>query len=549
MFSAEELEDLTRALQVSENDAENHSQRFSVAFILLSVHVDALTLQAALLMGNEEQYDTSSFAPAVQKIIKGVAWLNTFDNFYRAIEKPSHAELLRRMFLAEVGDVRAVVVKLAYLLHHLQILVKNPEDLTGVKIARETLDIFAPLVNRLGIGELKWQLEDLSFRFLEPQEYKKLSRELDESRTERDEMVMTLLEKIQEKLSQNSITAEVYGRPKHLYSIWKKMQEKHIPLENIYDLLAVRIIVENINECYAVLGLVHSIWQHIPEEFCDYIANPKKNGYQSIHTVVAGENGKPVEIQIRTQEMHAVAECGIAAHWRYKEGVHYDETLEKSIESLRKFLDQREGGERQAPLEVFADQIFVFTPKGQVVRLKKGATPLDFAYTIHTELGHRCRGAKVNGRIVPLHYALQSKETVEVLTQKNGHPMMGWLDAGSSISPHTKRKIRQWFTKNDPEKSVFSEKQTPKKESVKAMPHKELPRIPENTSALPKVSIHGNTDLMTHFAQCCHPTAPMPIVGYVTIGYGISVHARECINIANLPSDKKGRCIAVEWGE
>jgi GTP pyrophosphokinase len=613
-FNQEEAGRLEVALRFAEEardqDALTRPRGIDVANTLQMLKVDAQTLQAALLSdpwlreNNKEAVIESYFGDAVLKMVRGVNWLNTFNDFSREIQEPAQAELLRRMLLAVVDDVRSVLIKLAYRLQRLRML-KQEEDSYRYKIARETLDIFAPLANRLGIGQLKWELEDLAFRYLEPVEYKHLAKSLDANRAERERYIHTFIKQLEEELRENGVQAQVYGRPKHLYSIWKKMKRKHLSLDDLYDLLAVRVMVDKVGDCYAVLGLVHGLWMHIPKEFDDYIANPKDNGYQSLHTVVVGPDGKPVEIQIRTKEMHAFAEFGVAAHWRYKEGGRHDEALDRSINSLRRILESK-GDDRELlddfRSELFADQIFVLTPAGQVVRLKKGATPVDFAYSIHTEVGHRCRGAKVNGRIVPLTYPLKSAEKVEILTAKQGSPSLGWLDPhmGYVATSHARGKIKQWFKQQNHEKHLRAGKAILERERHKLgmaalkeqemedlVRHFHLPRVddlllaigrgdispaqlastlkvpgfqPQPLATMPKpepaaeagaekVTVQGIRNLMMHYARCCNPTPGTPIVGYVTLGHGVAIHAQDCANVVQLPSHKQGRLIDVDWGE
>lgn len=613
-FNQEDAGKIEVALRFAEEardqDALTRPRGIDVAHTLQALRVDAQTLQAALLSDpwlretNQEAVIESYFGEVVAKLVRGVNWMNTFNDFYREIHEPAQAELLRRMLLAVVDDVRAVLIKLAYRLQRLRML-KLEEESFRYKIARETLDIFAPLANRLGLGQLKWELEDLAFRYLEPVEYKNLAKSLDANRAERERYIHDFIHQLDEGLRENGVQAKVYGRPKHLYSIWKKMKRKHLSLDDLYDLLAVRVMVDKLSDCYAVLGVAHSLWLHIPKEFDDYIANPKDNGYQSLHTVVVGPEGKPVEIQIRTKEMHAFAEFGVAAHWRYKEGGKQDEALDRSISSLRRLLESKEDDRELLDdfrSELFADQIFVLTPMGQVVRLKKGATPVDFAYAIHTEVGHRCRGAKVNGRIVPLTYQLASAEKVEILTGKQGVPSLGWLDPhmGYVATSHARGKIRQWFKQQDHEKHLRSGKSILERERHKLgmaslkepemedlVRHYHLPRVddlylaigrgditaaqlastlkvpgfqPKPVQPTPKpepataanpdqVTVQGIRNMMMHYAHCCNPTPGTPIVGYVTIGHGVAIHAQDCANVIQLPSHKQGRLIDVTWGQ
>jgi GTP pyrophosphokinase len=605
-------EALNFAVEARDRDQLVRPRGIDVANILLGLKVDAQTLEAALLSDPylrdslKEGYVRAHFGEAVANLVQKVNWLNTFNEYSEEeIREPEQAELLRRMLLAVVNDVRAVLIKLAYRVQRLRLL-KHQDDGVRRKIARETLDIFAPLANRLGVGQLKWELEDLAFRYLQPEEYRQLAKALATNRAEREAYIHYFIALVEKELHDNHIQVKVYGRPKHIYSIWSKMQRKHIALDDLYDLLAVRVMVERVSDCYAVLGLVHGKWLHIPKEFDDYIANPKDNGYQSLHTVVIGPEGRPVEVQIRTPDMHSFAEYGIAAHWRYKEGGKQDAALDRSIASLRCLLESKEddhGLLEDFRSELFADQIFVLTPKGQVIRLKKGATPVDFAYAIHSEVGHRCRGAKVNGHIAPLTYALKSGEKVEILTAKQGGPSLGWLDPhmGYVRTANARGKIKQWFKQQDHEKHLRAGKMILERERHKlGMPalkeaelddlarHFHLPRVddlllsigradispaqlaatlkipgfqqPAAHPALPprkpisiveeaeQVTVQGIRNLMMHFAHCCNPTPGTSIIGYVTLGHGVAVHRQDCVNIIQLPSHKRARLIDVAWG-
>jgi GTP pyrophosphokinase len=604
-------EALMLAVSARDNDTLIRPRGIDVAHILLGLRADAQTLEAALLSDpwirdtKGENYVREHFGEPIASLVQKVNWLNTFNEYSLEVHEDEQAELLRRMLLSVVNDVRAVLIKLAYRLQRLRLLKYEDEEAVSYRIARETLDIFAPLANRLGLGQLKWELEDLSFRYIEPDEYRRLAKSLATNRAERESYVHRFIGLLEKALKDNEIEARVYGRPKHLYSIWSKMQRKHLALEDLYDLLAVRVIVAKPAICYSVLGVVHSEWLHVPKEFDDYIANPKDNGYQSLHTVVVGPDGRPVEVQIRTQEMHTFAEYGVAAHWRYKEGGKHDSALDRSINSLRRLLESKDDDKgllEDFRSELFVDQIFVLTPKGQVVRLKKGSTPLDFAYAIHSEVGHRCRGAKVNGSIVPLTYTLKSGEKVEILTTKIGAPSLGWLDPhmGYIQTSHARSKIRQWFKQQDHEKHLRVGKALLDRERHKLglaafkdeemedlTEHFKLPRVddlllaigrgdispaqlaatlkvpgfhptvvhhvPEPRHDVPQpstseVTVQGVRNLMMHFAHCCGPVPPMPIIGYVTVGHGVAIHRRDCPNVLSLPPRKQMRLIDVSWG-
>lgn len=599
------------AVDARDRDTLVRPRGIDVANILLGLRADPHTLEAALLSDPwvrdnlGEGFVRERFGDDVAGLVQKINWLNTFNEYCEEVHEAEQAELLRRMLLAVVNDVRAVLVKLAYRVQRLRLLKYEEQEAVSYRIARETLDIFAPLANRLGLGQLKWELEDLSFRYIEPEEYRTLAKSLASNRGERESYVHRFITLLEKALAEQEVKARVYGRPKHLYSIWSKMRRKQVGVEDLYDLLAVRVIVDKPATCYAVLGVVHGEWLHIPKEFDDYIANPKENGYQSLHTVVIGPEGRPVEIQIRTHEMHAFAEYGVAAHWRYKEGGGRDSALENSINSLRRLLESEDDDRRLLEdfrSELFADQIFVLTPKGQVVRLKKGATPLDFAYAIHSEVGHRCRGAKVNGSIVPLTYALKSGEKVEILTVKTGGPSLGWLDPhmGYVQTGHARSRIRQWFKQQDHDKHLKSGKTLLERERHKlglgALRETELSELAHHfrlqraddlllalgrgdigaaqlatTLKVPgfhppvvqhspppkpdseihegeQVTVQGIRNLMMHFAHCCDPVPRVPIVGYVTVGRGVAVHRADCPNIVRLPVRRKQRLIEVQWG-
>jgi GTP pyrophosphokinase len=603
-------EALELARKAQEEDTRIRPRGIDVAHILHQLRVDATTIQVALLSDPfirdsvDAQLIERRFGAKTAELVQKVNWLNTFDEYHKAETKePDQAELLRSMLLAVVNDVRAVLVKLAYRLQRLRVLKDHPDPVLRRNIALETLDLLTPLANRLGVGQLKWEMEDLSFRFLEPEEYKRLAKSLASNRATRESFVQNFIHDLREILETAGVPARVFGRPKHIYSIHKKIERKEIPLEELYDLHAVRVIVKDVSTCYTVLGLVHSAWLHIPREFDDYIANPKANGYQSLHTVVIGPEGRPVEIQIRTEDMHSFAEFGVAAHWRYKEGSKQDQALDRNVNTLRQLLEARD--DEQGILdsfrsEVFEDQIFVLTPKGQVIRLRKGATPVDFAYGIHTEVGHRCRGAKINGRMTSLTHPLKSGDKVEILTAKHGGPSLGWVDPhlGYVKTAHARNKIRAWFRQQDHERHMKAGKHIFDQERQKlgvreADPdqlarHFHLPRAddlllalgrtdisavqlaaalkprdlsqksaarpipsrrkPVVTPASDEITIQGVRNLLTHIARCCEPKPGQPIIGFVTVVRGIAIHRQDCRNILQLAPEKHGRLMDVAWG-
>lgn len=578
----------------------------AVAEILADLHMDAATLAAALLHDVPE--DTSitlqdiqaQFGNDVAKLVDGVTKLKRIRELSRTRQgtlAEAQAENVRKIFLAMVDDIRVIMIKLADRLHNMRTLdVLLPEK--QKRIAQETLDIYAPLANRLGIWELKWQLEDLALQHLDPQEYRRIAGLLAEKRQEREGYVQRVIAIIRNKLKEEGIAAEVTGRPKHIYSIYRKMKEKGRDFEEIYDVRGVRIIVDNVKDCYAVLGIIHSMWRPIPGQFDDYIAMPKDNLYQSLHTAVIGPEGRPFEVQIRSWDMHRVAEYGIAAHWRYKEQVRRDLSLEAKIAWLRQESELRQEMKDASQFveslksDVFPERVYVFTPKGDIVDLPKGATPVDFAYYIHTEIGHRCRGAKVNGRLVPLDYQLHTGDQVEILTAKKGGPTRDWLNPqlGYIKTARAREKVRQWFKQQERAENIAQGREILEKElqrlGLDQRPFEEIAKVfkydnvdnflaaigygdiaPQQIAAkladvvvqpqlfpepiLPPpsvvgVQVKGVGDLLTRLARCCHPVPGDPIIGYITRGTGITVHHRDCPNIKNIKDTE--RLIEVEWG-
>lgn len=523
---------------------------------------------------------------------------------------------IRKMLLAMVDDVRAVVIKLAERLCHLR-LVKNSDEETRVLAAKESENIYAPLANRLGIGQLKWELEDISFRYLHPKMYKKIAKLLDETRLDRERYMRDFVDDLSVQLADLKISGTVYGRPKHIFSIWKKMQQKSLDFEQLFDVRAVRIIVDELQDCYGALGIVHTSWQHLHKEFDDYVATPKPNGYQSIHTVVIGPEHKSVEIQIRTQQMHDDAELGVAAHWRYKEGSTGAKGSDKKsgfdekVSWLRKILqwqeDVSDSGELLDELrsQVFEDRIYVFTPNGDVVDLPVGSTPLDFAYYIHSNVGHCCIGAKVFGKIVPFTHQLQTGDQVEVLTTKTANPSRDWLNPNLSYL-HTARaraKVQHFFKLLDRDKHIAQGKQlleneinklsldkvdlntTSERFNVKTVDdlyaaigsgnarlqqvtnylqqqddkfkpvedvdpqslvkHTSTAHIASDSNG---ITVSGVGNLLTHIAKCCHPVPGDEIMGFITQGRGISVHRLDCAQLSNALNQQPEREVEVQWG-
>jgi GTP pyrophosphokinase len=519
----------------------------------------------------------------------------------------AQAEALRKMLVAVIGDVRLVVVRLAEQLQSMRAS-KAADATQKRKLAVETREVYAPLANRLGVWQVKWELEDLAFRYLQPAEYKHIAAALKVRRSDRELYIEELKTLLQGELHAAGIEAKIEGRPKHIYSIWRKMQAKHLAFDQLMDIRAARVLVNSVAECYAALGIVHSLWQFIPGEFDDYIATPKDNLYRSIHTAVIGPGGQPVEIQIRTHEMHANSERGVAAHWRYKEGGRGDQAYERKINQLRSLLTPGEdgfggaGGEARDFLDrmrvdLFQDRVYVLSPKGEIVDVPVGGTPLDFAYLVHTDLGHRTRGAKVNGRMVPLDYQLKNSETVEIIAAKAPQPSRDWLSpqSGYLASPRNRNKVRAWFRKQNeaqnklegrsmldreiqrlgvhspPMPELLAELKMPGTEALhealglgelsaaqvagaiqrllharEARPADTLRTRPP-VDAKPELEVSGIGDLLSTFARCCKPVPPEPIVGYITVGRGVSIHSESCANLARLRAKAPARVLPVAW--
>jgi GTP pyrophosphokinase len=463
------------------------------------------------------------------------------------------AETLRKMLLAVVSDPRLILARLAEQLVWLRHARELPEE-ERERLAAEARAVFAPLANRLGVWQIKWELEDLAFRYLDSDEYRRIAAALNERRADRERYIEELCESLKSELRKAAVTAEVYGRPKHMYSIYRKMQRKQLEFDQLFDVRAVRVVVGSVPECYAALGVVHGLWHYIPGEFDDYIATPKGNFYRSIHTAVIGPGGKSVEVQIRTREMHEHAELGVAAHWTYKEGGSRDSQYERKIEWVRKLLEPQDTSTEQNDrdflermrTELFEDRVYALTPKGEVIDLPRGATPLDFAYQIHTSLGHRCKGGKVNGRIVPLTYTLHNGEVVEIIAGKQEAPSRDWLapEQGYLGSNHSKAKVRAWFRKQDagqPEQAAAPPLVEPRTEKPVTRPR------PRKTGSGSAVEIEGVGDLPTTLARCCGPLRPQPIVGYVTLGRGVTIHRSDCPSLARMRAVKPERVLKVEW--
>ncbi len=525
-----------------------------------------------------------------------------------AMRSAGQAEALRKMLLAIASDARLVFIRLADQLYQLR-HAKDLESAEQQHLARETREIFAPLANRLGIWQLKWELEDLSFRYLDPEAYKRIAGWLAAKRADRERYIADVQAELRTALDKAGIKAEIAGRPKHIYSIWRKMQRKGLSFEQIYDVRAVRILVDSVADCYAALGIVHSLWPFIPGEFDDYIATPKDNLYRSLHTAVIGPGKLPLEVQIRTRDMHEHAELGVAAHWRYKEGGRADPAYEQKIAWLRQILEPAEHADASGQAEsetdflermraeLFEDRVYALSPRGEVVDLPKGATPLDYAYHVHTELGHRCRGAKVNDQIVPLTYVLSNGDKVEIITARQPHPSRDWLvpSLGFLASPRSRTKVRAWFRKQDEGQNIAQGRQILERElqrlaiNAVTLPElldelhlpnaealyqalgegeltvaqvsgavqrrarpQELPgtflRKSKASKPVEGISIDGVGDLLSVFARCCRPVPPESIVGYITQGRGISIHRDGCASFKRLQEKHPERVIPVDWG-
>ena len=580
-----------------------------VVSILVDLRMDVPSIIAGILHDVLEDTDVTfgelrdEFGDVVARLVDGVSKLRRVKRKSRIEDEEidaEEAENLRKMFLAMVDDVRIVIIKLSDRLHNMRTLQYLSPD-KQLRKARETLTVFSPLANSLGIWQLKWQLEDLAFRYIDPEGYHDVASLLIERRAERAAYLDRIVSLLKRRLEDERIQARIMGRPKHIYSIYRKMEGKSRDFDQIYDLQGVRIIVQEKRECYHALGIVHSLWRPIPGEFDDYIAMPKANYYQSLHTAVIALDGKPLEVQIRTEEMHRIAEFGIAAHWRYKEGGKAsDEPLEAKVNWLRQATDWREDVEdahqfvSSLQSDVFAERVYVFTPKGEIVDLAKGATPVDFAYHIHSEIGHRCRGAKVDGRLTSLDYQLRTGDQVEIITAKQGGPSRDWLNPHQNFvgTQRARQKIRQWFRRQQREQNITTGREVLDREMRRlgfdqeayadiavlfkyakvedflaavgygdvspaqiankiddaAAKEKDLQlrlkAIPE--TAISDIEVTGVGNLLTRLANCCKPVPGDRIVGYITRGKGVTVHRLDCPNIVHLQDVE--RLVDVSWG-
>jgi len=594
------------------------------AGIVAALKLDADSVRAAILLGAPfaPGFDAAALAESVgaevAQIVVGAARMGAIRAAPGSAAREDHdlqAENLRKMLLAMVEDIRVVLIKLAERTQALRFLVGSddtPAD-ARAQAARETLDLFAPLANRLGVWQLKWELEDLSLRALEPEAYQRIAGLLDERRLDRQHYIENVQATLKRELAAAGVKAEVSGRAKHIYSIWNKMRRKQRGIESLYDIRAVRILVDEVKDCYAALGVVHNLWSPVPREFDDYIAKPKANNYRSLHTAVIGPEDKPLEVQIRTFDMHRQSEHGVAAHWRYKEGAHAgrrDPGYEEKIAWLRQVLDWKDAvadaGEwlQQFKSSLFTDTIYVLTPQGKVVDLPRGATPVDFAYAVHTSLGHRCRGAKVDGVMVPLNHVLSSGQRVEIVAVKQGGPSRDWLnpELGYVHSHRARAKVRQWFKAQQVEETIAHGRDQVERELARAgmtalkldavaaeagyakiedffaavaraeinlralqnairavgKPGAALPagaveervvaRESKAAGAGSGILIVGVDRLMTGLARCCKPAPPDAIVGFVTRGKGISIHRQSCSNVARMRERQPERLITADWG-
>jgi GTP pyrophosphokinase len=600
-----------RALDVPAELDSLRSAALDVAEIVRTLDADDDVVIAALLrpLLDERLLDRESaverFGEEAVRLARALSQLGQFGlpadwTPERGLE-PAQAEALRKMLVAVIGDVRLVVVRLAEQLQRMR-SAKSLDAVLQRKLAIETREVYAPLANRLGVWQMKWELEDSAFRYLQPSDYKHIAAALKVRRSERERYIEELKDLLQRELRSAGIEARIEGRPKHIYSIWRKMQLKQLAFDQLMDIHAARVLVNTVAECYAALGIVHSLWQFIPGEFDDYIATPKDNLYRSIHTAVVGPGNEPVEIQIRTHEMHANSERGVAAHWRYKEGGRSDQAYERKINQLRALLTPVEGDSARDFLErmrvdLFQDRVYVLSPKGEIVDVPVGGTPLDFAYQVHTDLGHRTRGAKVNGRMVTLDYQLKNSDTVEIITAKAAQPSRDWLSPRFLASPRHRNKVRAWFRKQNESQNKLEGRAMLDRELQRLGVHS--PPMPELLSELkltssealhealglgeisaaqvagaiqrllharearpldvsavraraarePEIDVQGIGDLLSTFARCCRPVPPEPISGYITVGRGVSIHSQSCQNLARLSVKAPARVLPVAWGE
>ena len=574
------------------------------ALILGELQFDASSLAAALLhdvpenCGIPVEKINEKFGPEIGKLVDGATKLGKVSwQTPGTATREAQAENLRKMLVAMAEDLRVVFIKLADRLHNMRTLGALPSEKQR-SIAQETLEIYAPLAHRLGIWELKWQLEDLAFQCLEPEKFRRIATLLAARRAQRENFIDQVIDILKKELEKAGLRAELFGRPKHIYSIHQKMQRGR-DFNDIYDLLALRVLVSTVPDCYSVVGIIHSLWHPIPEEFNDYIATPKPNGYQSLHTAVRCLGTTPLEVQIRTREMNYNNEYGVAAHWRYKQGQTADLHFEEKIGWLRQLIEwhrELSGSEEfleSVKTDIFIDQVFVYTPKGDIKDLPRGSTPLDFAYRVHTELGHRCIGAKVNGRLVPLDYELKNGDVVEIMATKGEKgPSLDWLNPhlGLVRTSHSREKIKQWFKKQERTENIERGRQILEKElrrlaitiereelarlcnysnvddflaaigyggisthqivvklAAQQEPAKIVPEVAPPKPTPSTVNVLGVGNLVTHLAQCCHPLPGDKIIGYITRSRGVTIHRHDCYSV--LHEDEQDRLVPVEWGQ
>ena len=616
-YSADDVTFFERAYQLAEKAHEGQMRLsgepffrhpYEVATILIELGLDISTVIAGLFHDIVEDTGvtiaqiSSDFSPEIAQIVDGVTKVGKVDF---SSKEEHQAENLRKMFLAMANDIRVILVKLADRLHNMRTLKYQSKEKQNEK-ANETLEIYAPLAHRLGINAIKWELEDLALKYLDEEGYYEIAGKLTETRAERKDYIGGVVEQIKKHLEKIKVEAEIEGRPKHIYSIYNKIHHRNKAFEEVYDLIAVRIVVETVRDCYAVLGTVHTVWKPIPGRFKDYIAVPKQNMYQSIHTTVLGTDGRPFEVQIRTRKMHSTAEYGIAAHWHYKEGSSVGE-MDKKLVWLRELLewqtDTKDSREFMESLKIdfFSDKVYVFTPKGDVKEFVLGATPLDFAYNVHSQVGNRCIGAKINGKIVPLGYALKSGDIVEIMTSSGSKgPSRDWLNVVKTTQ--AKSKIRNWFRKEMKDENIIKGREMLERESRrkgydfktlfktewlkgvykkftlqsvedmyaavgyggiatgqilsklieeykrenKVAPERQVKHHQVHKSESGGVIVKGYDDMLVRFAKCCNPVPGDSIVGYITRGRGVSVHRSDCSNVRTIDFEE-ARMIDVVW--
>jgi len=637
-FSALDIEQINKAYHFAEKAHKGQtlasglpylSHCVAVAAILAELSVPPELIIAGLLHDVVEDSDFTlatiqkEFNPEIASLVDGVTKLTQLPNLlrgdqhaevlpeqkaaapHRKIREEEIAETLRKTFLAMSDDIRVVLIKLADRLHNMRTLSYTSEELQK-RIAQETLDIFAPLANRLGIWQVKWELEDLAFRYVAPKEYKDIAEKLANRRADREHQIQDIIKRLREELEAEGVTAKISGRPKHIYSIYRKMSRKEMPFEMLMDLRGVRLTVDDVTACYKALGVVHMKWRPIPGEFDDYIAARKENNYQSLHTAVIFDDGKPLEVQIRTEEMHDSAEFGIAAHWRYKEDqAHIKESYQQKISWLRSLFTWQQEDEDAEDLvdgwksDVFKDRVYVLTPQGDIIDLPAGSTPIDFAYHVHTEIGNRCRGAKINGKLVSLDYVLETGNQVEILTAKRGGPSRDWLNPSLGLvrTSRARSKIKQWFKRQDRESNLAQGKTVLEKEFKRlGLKHIDLEELlpelniktvedlyvaigcgdvgvsrvinkiaeteeeeleeelelnlveaPPTITPSDAVVVMGLKGIATTMGKCCNPMPGDDIIGYITRGRGATIHRQDCPNILRVT--EKERLVRVSWGQ